>query len=190
MRKGWLKIDGVQDGDRTLAEQVEALLPAIAECDGKTILDLGSCEGLISREFIRAGAKSAIGIESVADHVKVALVECAGLPMTFINADIQTIAKRRFPCDIALCLGIAHKVRFPELVIRMAAESAREMVLMRSGLAADGNGIIRSKHFKKSTCDSHALLRECGFELEKTVMGPEPHCEAVEYWRKKEHFHV
>ncbi len=182
MRHGWLKVNG-QTGDRSLEEQIEALKPAIASCSGKTLLDLGCAEGLIAREFIRAGAKSALCIDAVEDHLKVARKECEGLPMKFMQVDLGTIAgKMTFPADIVLCLGIAHKVKSPETVIRLAANSARKMVLMRSGLAADENGIIRAKHFKKSFCDSHAVLKECGFKLDKTVMGPEPHNETVEYW--------
>lgn len=187
VRKGWLRIPGKQDGDRTVEEQVAALRPAIAECAGKTILDLGCAEGLIGREFARAGAARVIGLEASAAHLAVATEECRKWKqMEFMLVDLNEAAKQLvFSVDIVLCLGIAHKLHEPGDCVRLAANSSNDLVLIRSGRGADENGIIKSKHRPDSTCDSHEIMKTRGFYLWLVKTGPEPHLEKVEYWRRK-----
>lgn len=184
MRKGWLKIPGVQDGDRTLEEQIVAVRPALTEAAGKTVLDLGCAEGLISLEFSKAGASYVLGIDCVEDHLRVARQQCDGHNVNFkkmhlfkVNPDTPA------GFDIVLALGIVHKMQFPERLMRFAARSARELLLLRNS-AASRNGIIRSKHYQENFCDSRAILTEEGFALEKIVDGPKERGEDVEYWRK------
>jgi len=185
MRKGWFIIPGVQDGDRTVEEQAEALRPAMAEAAGKTVLDLGCAEGLLTREFIYAGAKMAFGVDSVPAHLDVAREVCKGMPVQFAQCLLGTVALRT-PApsfDIVMALGVVHKLPFPDVGVRIAAQLSHDLVLLRSGLR-QRNGIITAKQHPQNTCDSHALMREHGFELEKVVQGPGPHFESVEYWRK------
>lgn len=184
MRKGWLIIEGQQDGDRTVREQCEALRYAMEGCSGKSILDLGCAEGLIGREFVNAGAANYLGIEYVDGHIEVARAQCAGLPMEFRQANMNDLPDDwKHEADIVLCLGIAHKLQFPEKAIRIAASSARELVLIRSGRGANKHGIIKSKRHP-NICDSHAVMKECGFHLSRVVKGPPPHSETVEYWER------
>ena len=188
-RKGWFIIPGVQDGDRTIDEQMTAVWPAVGECAGKTVLDLGCAEGLIGREFARAGALSVLGIVSLEDHLAVARQQCAGLPMVFEQAYLLGMARQHLAepgmqqYDIVLALGIAHKIEYPDVAIRFAALSSSNLVLMRSGRGAVDN-VIRYKYCKRNSCDSHAVMRELGFTLEKTVTGPPERKEDVEYWRR------
>lgn len=183
-RHGWLKIPGVQDGDRTLAEQIAALAPALAECRGKAVLDLGCAEGLISLEFSKAGASFVLGVDNKASHLEVARRVCKAKGLEFKeinlkNADPET----PFTFDIVLALGIIHKLTLPDAGLRFAARSAKNLLLLRSGRGSV-NGIISGKHSGVS-CDSHAILREEGFALEKAVTGPPPESEQVEYWRRR-----
>lgn len=182
MRKGWFIIPGVQQGDVTLLDQTIALAPAIAEAPGKTVLDIGCAEGLIGREFARAGAISVTGLDSIADHLTVAAEQCKGLPMEFRLANIND-PQPAYWVDIVLCLNVAHKLKFPEVGVRFAADSSGDLVLIRSGRGSDAKGIIRSKHHG-NLCDSHAIMRERGFQLEKVVDGPRDRHEPVEYWRR------
>lgn len=183
MRHGWLAIPGVQTGDRELDEQTVALLPAIAEAKGKTVLDLGCAEGLIGREFARAGASKVTGIDSVPGHLAVASLQCRKLPMDFILADLNNPSQFVFQVDIVLCLGLAHKLTDPAVAIRFAADCSRDLVLIRSGRGADENGFIKSK-FGEGRCDSHGIMRQRGFDLERVVVGPPPESEPVEYWKR------
>lgn len=189
MRKGWFIIPGMQDGDRTLEQQVEALRPAIAECAGKTVLDIGCAEALVTREFILGGAVRAFGVDAVPDHLEVARGICKGLPVEFALAKLGTDPMPKSPFgdktyDIVLALGVAHKLPFPEVGITIAAQMSHGLVLLRSGVRQQG-GIITAKRHPKNTCDAHALMRLHGFALEKVVPGPAPFHESVEYWRKQ-----
>jgi SAM-dependent methyltransferase len=183
--KGWLRIPDVQDGDRTVQEQTAALRYAIEGCAGKSILDMGCAEGLVGKAFIDAGAIQYTGIESVEGHVKVARKLCAGLPMEFRHINMNDLPEGwANPADIVMCLGIAHKLIDPGKAIRIAAQSARELVLIRSGKGANAQGIIKSKHHG-NTCDSHAIMMAHAFRLSRVVEGPPPHSENVEYWAKQ-----
>lgn len=184
MRHGWLEIPGVQTGDRSLDEQIAALRPALAECNGKTVLDLGCAEGLISLEFSKAGASYVLGIDCVDEHLRIACEQCRGHNVAFKKMQLFK-ANPDTPADfdIVLALGIIHKMQFPERLLRFAARSARSLLLLRSGAGAI-NRIIRGKHHKENPCDSHAVMREEGFALEKVVDGPVGRDEPVEYWTR------
>lgn len=183
MREGWFVIPGVQKGVVTLDDQMIALWPAVVEAKGKTVLDLGCAEGLIGREFARAGAATVVGLDSIVAHLAVAIDQCRDLPMRFAHADLNDPQSELF-ADIVLCLNVAHKLRFPAVGIRFAAKSSRDLVLLRSGRGADAKGIIKSKHHHNNTCDSHAIMRDNGFRLQMVVDGPKDRQEPVEYWRR------
>ncbi len=185
LRHGWLKIPGVQGGERTLAEQLRALRPALAEASGKWVLDLGCAEGLIGLEFAKAGAARVLGIEREAAHLAVARRLCTGagylIKLKQFNLK-QADPARPLAYDIVLALGIIHKLELPERGLRWAARSARELLLLRSGRGSV-NGIIRGK-FSRVACDAAAVLRDEGLLLEKTVDGAAWRDEPVEYWRR------
>lgn len=181
MRRGWFVIPGVQHGDVTLEDQIIALKPAFAEAPGKTVLDIGCAEGLISREFAKAGAREITALDSIEEHLQVAREQCRGYPITFVLANINE-PQPAYSADIVLALGVVHKLRYPEIGVRFAAVCCRDLLLIRSGRGAT-KGIIRSKHHG-NICDSHATLKGEGFVLERTVRGPEDRAEDVEYWRR------
>lgn len=184
MRKGWLIIPGVQDGDRTLDEQMTGVREALAEAPGKTILDLGCAEGLIGREFVLAGAVSCFGIDAIADHLTVARSQCEGLPMTFEQVDFNVLSKsdpiEQF--DIVLSLGVAHKLMYPGDGIRYSARAARSLCLIRMSARPEAaEGILTSKHFGHKASVPKIMKKE-GFTLDRTLMGPKE--ESVQYWRR------
>lgn len=129
MRKGWYIIDGVQDGDRTLAQQIKGL-DAI-DFVGKTCLELGSAEGLMSKWMIERGAKSVDGIEIIADHVKEAWRQCWGLPCSFKVLDLNDVRQLFPPYDIVMALAILQKLKNPSVVVQHYARFAKELLVVR-----------------------------------------------------------
>lgn len=162
------------------------LTPALEECRGKTVLDLGCAEGLIGREFARTGAASVLGIEVLETHLEVARKACAGYPqMRFICRNILThIVKladqKPQQFDIVLALGVIHKMPDPAVPLRFAAQSARELLVFRAPAKAT-DGIVRSKH-TKIKCNVPAVMREEGFVEEELIQGVRG--EAAQYWRR------
>lgn len=189
MAERWFRIKGEAAGDRTLEEQMAGLAPALAEAWGRAVLDLGCAEGLIGREFARAGALSVHGIEVLHRHVAVAERICAGLPMRFTCADLGALAAHEMPLesprryDIVLALAVLHKMADPSLGVRFCCWSAKSLVVIR--LPAHGpttRGILLSKHDPKGRCNLPATMQEQGFRLDRTTPGPRK--ETVQYWRR------
>jgi SAM-dependent methyltransferase len=182
----WFKIDGREGGERTLEEQLKGLAPALEGAKGKRILDLGSAEGLISREFARAGAEHVLGVEIMAEHVEVARELCAGLPCQFIQGDIAQLEVPTGGWDIVLLLAVLHKTREPERILADLASAARELVVIRMPGGAKGG---RYSHHRPGNelVDVALVLQRCGFVLERTERGPTKDCglEPVLYFRRR-----
>lgn len=180
-RRGWLKIPGVQSGERSVEEQMLGLGPALEESKGKTVLDLGCAEGLIGREFIRAGAVSVLGLEHLESHIAVAKAQCAGLPMRFESCDLNVVAVPEKPeFDVVLALAVLHKLIEPDRGTRYCARMARSLVVVR--LPIGSSGVISGKH-SKIKGDVREVMGAEGFLLERTEQGPRK--ELVQYWRRK-----
>ena len=188
--KGWFKVPGLRPkGDRTFEEQMMGLDLALAEAKGKTVLDLGCAEALISREFAKAGARHVVGIELLASHLEVARVVCKGLPVRFITAHLGDYAARH-PApeqfDIVLALGIIHKLHDPSVAMAWAAKSCRDLLCFRAPAkkdkACNGDYLVKSK-FGNARCNVPATMRSLGFVDEGTHNGVRG--ESVQYWRRK-----
>jgi len=181
-KKGWLEIPGVQSGDRTLKEQMLGLESALAECDGKTVLDLGCAEGLIALEFAKAGAKSVFGCDYKQQFIEVANQQAVlnpELPVTFEYAEINE--KTTFPqFDIVLALAILHKLDNPSAGVELCCKVAKELIVIR--LPIGSTGAFRSKHLEHRYCDIRTILTARGFVRERKEAGPRG--EWVQYWRK------
>jgi len=186
LSKGWIAVPGIREqADRTLSEQMAGLEHALSLTSGKTVLDLGCAEGLIGREFALAGAVSVLGIEVLETHLEVARKACADCKqMRFICANLEDYMQRHEPpaqFDIVLCLGIAHKLRNPESVMRFSCRSARDLVCFRAPASA-WDGWFRAKHGGER-CHVPTIMAKQGFTLERHVAGKRG--EGVEYWRRK-----
>lgn len=185
MNKGWFAIPGVQEGDRTLAEQLLGLAPALAEARGKRVLDLGSAEGLIAIEFARAGA-SVTGIEFNPPLYGVALTERDKLAdplrsrLEFICADLSDVAAGApIACDVCLALAIVHKMPRPRAFLKWIAACTSSLVVVR--LPTGSKGRFITKHHGAG-CDVNVEMPALGFRLERTEQGPRT--ELVQYWRR------
>lgn len=126
-RKGWFIIPNIQDGDRTVDEQAQGLQDY--DFNGKTVLDLGCAEGLISAYALMEGAKLVHGCEIVNDHIQVARRLMAGKKAQFFEMDLgnfkqwhkNTFSQMLPRYDVVLMLGIAHKLKEPVSFIKYAA---------------------------------------------------------------------
>lgn len=182
---GWFEIDGLQEGERALEEQMIGLSSALLSAAGKTVLDLGCAEGLISREFARAGARSVTGVDAVERYVSEAFRQCAQLPCEFVLAHIEDLAaqpvKKRF--DVVLALSVLHKLFSPEHGLRFAAESCAEVLVLRlPGYEESRDGILVSK-FVDVKCNVAEVLESCGMTLHEQCDGPR--LEPVQYWVRR-----
>jgi SAM-dependent methyltransferase len=165
--KGWFKTKG-RNGDRTLEQQLTGLEPLLAECAGKSILDIGCAEGLISIKLAKAGALFVRGVEIVPGHVSVANKLKGSLPCDFRVEDANHWAPTG-EYDAVIALALLHKLRDPTaacirfanacfnlMVIRLPPEHAPTILDERSG-------------FKPHDIDH--TMKVCGFELETVTRG-------------------
>lgn len=186
MRHGWFEIKGVQGGDRTAEEQLRGLKPALNACKGKTVLDLGAAEGLISAAFARSGAAEVLAVELVPDHVAAARKVCKGLPVKFVQAELAGWIKNNPDLeqfDIVLVLGIAHKIHAPGVVIEFAAKTTRELLVFR-GPGKKGmywDGWLKAK-FGDGKCHVPTLMQEQGLTEGETLESARG--ERVQYWHR------
>lgn len=186
MVRGWFEIPELnRPGDRTIREQLLGLEPALAETRGKSVLDLGTAEGCIAREFALAGASEVVGVDSLESHLEIARKLCKDLPtVRFVRSHLQDYMPAHEPpeqFDVVLILGIIHKIEDPGWPLGFACRSARDLILFR-GPARAGNGIVTSKHGKQSVHVPTVMYRY-GFRLEKRIAGARN--EGVEYWRRE-----
>lgn len=183
-RKGWFAIPGVQDGDRTLAEQLKGLDPLLVEVSGKTVLDLGCAEGLIAQACVARGAAFVNGLDNNPAFIERA--RALSLPedkARFDLIDMNTVNPvYTLPAaDLVLGLAIFHKLADPAYALRQWSTRARDLLVIR--LPHHGaNGVIASKHRPDQRADINAVMPGCGFFLDGTLPGPRG--EPVQYWRR------
>jgi ribosomal protein L11 methylase PrmA len=189
--KGWLAIPGVQRGERTLAEQMMGLEPALAECAGKTVIDFGCAEGLIGIEFAKHRAH-VLGFELQDRFVKTAneQAQLAGIASRcgFVGYDLAGFVNPEVPedfkvfwkgqADIVLALAIVHKLPDPGTALANMASLARQRLVLR--LPIGSTGVIPYKQNRSVSCDSRQILPAAGMRLEQVCDGPRG--ELVQHW--------
>jgi trans-aconitate methyltransferase len=167
-KPGWFTTDG-RPGDRTLQDQLKGLDLLFAECAGKTILDAGSAEGLISIELAKRGAAVAVhGVEIVPAHVAVGNRLKGPLPVTLEVGDLNSWAPRR-SYDIVIALAILQKVRDPSALAKRLADAARDTVVLRLPPAEAPDVVDERSGFVRHRIAD--VLEHCGFELSSTAEG-------------------
>lgn len=137
MHKGWFKIPGVQDGDRTVEQQLLGLETIAGDLRGRHVLDLGCGEGLIGRHCVDAwGATLVHGVTAIQYEIDEAVKQCVGRPMRFFRADLryelEMLEKRlQGSYHAVLLLSILHKLRKPLECLEWATAMAHELVVIR-----------------------------------------------------------
>lgn len=185
MRHGWFKIPGLQDGDRSAEEQLLGLEVALANCRGKTVLDLGAAEGVISAAFAFSGASHVLAVEMVPEHCAAARIVCAGKPVTVVQAELRGYIEENpepIQFDIVLALGIAHKLHDPASLLSFAARACKDTLIFRGpGKEKFWDGWLRAK-FGQGACHVPTLLAEHGFVEGKTFESARS--ERAQYWHR------
>lgn len=138
----WFTTPG-KPGDRTLEQQLMGLDPLWAEIEGKSVLDVGCAEGLISIECAKRGAGVVHGFEIRPEAVWIAQAHAKRL--TYDNgvyrprpeaecifkvgdANLWTPALRY---DIVLLLAVLHKLKNPFKACQRLAKAAKDLVVIR-----------------------------------------------------------
>lgn len=170
-KKGWF-IAGGRTGDRTLEQQLTGLAPLFETIAGKTVLDAGCAEGLISIALAKAGAAKCHGLELVSGHVQMASDFAAeeGVPCTFEVANLNGYDIGQCePADIVLMLAILHKLNDPTAVCIELAGRAREKCVIR--LPPTGPVIIDDRSGRVPH-NIPAAMDRAGFDLMHETLGP------------------
>lgn len=177
MRKGWFAIPNVQVGDRTIAEQLRGL----EELDvvGRSVLDLGSAEGMILKHMMEQGASRGAAYEGNPDLYEAACGYLKPLGCDVFFADLNE-PQDFGQFDVVLLLAILHKLQNPEISLRRFAEASSETVVIR--LPRESDGIVRWKHGKYMECDTRAVMTDLDFLLIRDAEGPRG--ERVHIWRR------
>lgn len=133
--KGWFKIDGVQDGERDLAYQLKGLevLLRKGNAEGKTVLDLGCAEGLISRCFREAGALSVDGLDMSAERIAYGREQFPDI--RFLQWDLNKGMPRGWLAssyDVVLLLAVLHKLAEPRRTLHFAMALCSDWLAIRA----------------------------------------------------------
>ena len=149
---------------------------------GKTILELGCAEGLMSQWFVdRNGAASVHGIEIVQGHVDLGRQHIVGRQVKLEVANCDTWRPKR-AYDVSVALALLHKLQDPLACLAAMAEATKEMVVVRLPSACSP-WVITDARTDFRPWDVDKCLRLNGFELVDSTMGP--FNEPTGFWRRK-----
>jgi SAM-dependent methyltransferase len=187
MRKGWFKIAGVQDGDRTLGEQLKGLNPLLRDIRGTRVLDLGCAEGLIADACIARGAEAAYGVEINQASVRVGQTMVDR--MVFIShldlnrTDLVVEYLRTLPkLDVCLMLAILVRLRRPlELIDAVVKEQGPALFVVR--LPSFMPGFVKDHRSGNIRFDVTARFNTHGYDLSEVEPGH--YEEWTGYYRKR-----
>ncbi len=167
--KSWFQIDG-KPGDRTLKQQLKGLGDLRDRVKGKTVLDVGCAEGLISMYLIDHGAAAVHGLEVRPDFVEMGNKLRGDRACTFEVADANDYEPVR-QYDIVIMLAVLHKLRDPSAAAKRFATTARETVVLRTPPATPATVIDDRSGGEKHHVG--AVIVGCGFMLKNAgFIGP------------------
>lgn len=154
-------------GDRTREQQLTGLDRLWRAIHGRSVLDVGCAEGVISLECAKRGARLVTGLEIRDDAVVAARSLSQGSPyrdrMAFYVTDVEPFdTTNRF--DVVLMLAILHKLKDPSVVCRRLAALAVELVVIR--LPPAGAPVIIDSRSGNRPHNIDATMIESGFYLE------------------------
>lgn len=168
--RGWFEMSG-RPGTRNLADQLIGLDWLFDNCAGKTVLDVGCAEGLISLETLKRGALTVHGIELVPDRVWMARKLAAQMAPGVAHFEVGDMEfwRPKMPYDIVIALAILHKLKDPGACAAALAECAKETVVLR--LPPDGAPTICDRRSGMKPHRIGDIMRDHGFHLHLELNG-------------------
>ncbi len=167
--RGWFDIPGVQQGERDLTDQVKGLDTLRRYAEGKTVLDLGCAEGLLSHWLCANGAVHADGLDYNSTRIAVGqgLVSArVHLHVADLN-DLSTLPPLRPRYDIVLLLAILQKLKRPEALLDYALARCGYLLAIRTPAPVIDDA--RSEH---RPLDIAARVSSAGFVLLQRSSSP------------------
>lgn len=165
---GWFALAN-RPGDRTLDQQLTGIDPLWDRVVGKTVLDIGCAEGLITLECCKRGAIFARGVEIVPAHVQMAESLRSG-PCAFEVGDAQAwVPDQRY--DVVLLLAVLHKLPDPTSACVQLARVAKELCVIRFPATSFGPVIVDARSGRRPH-DIGEVMESLGFTLECVTDGP------------------
>jgi len=167
MRRGWFKIPGVQDGDRTLAQQILGLEDL--DVRGHDVLELGCAEGLMTRWLVKhKGALHVTGVDVIDDHVNEAMRQNTGVPSSFLVHDLNE-PRPWGGYDTVIALAVLHKLRRPDVMAATIASIARKQIILR--LPPEHAPVVIDQRSGMRPFDCEAPILQRGFKERWTSRG-------------------
>lgn len=168
--KPWFKLDD-RDSERTLEQQCLGLGHMFADCNGKSVLDVGCAEGLIALHATACGARFAHGVELVQSRVQAAndLAFDRRAPAVFYAQAAENFIPPEPQYDIVLMLAILHKMKNPTAVCAMYADMCTDLCVIR--LPPETAPIIIDPRSDNNPHNIGAVMAKHGFKLERVTQG-------------------
>lgn len=166
--KPWFSTPGAP-GDRTLKQQLMGLGDLLERVQGKTVLDVGCAEGLISMHLVDRGAAAVHGIEMRPDFVENGLTLRGDRAVTLECANANDYEPVR-QYDIVIMLAVLHKLKDPTAACKRFAAAAREMVVLR--LPPKHAPKIVDARSESVPHDMAYAMGASGFMLKNACLGP------------------
>ena len=160
--KGWFKLGEGRKADRTLKQQLRGLGELQERIAGKSVLDIGCAEGLISIQLIDRGAIAAHGIEMRPDYVDDANRLRGDRACTFEVANANEWLPRR-QYDVVIMLAVLHKLKNPAEACLRYAQAANELVVLR--LPPKHAPLILDERSGMQPFDIGEVMTAAGFRL-------------------------
>lgn len=178
--KPWFTVGNVP-GDRTLDQQMVGLDRLMKAVPGKTVLDCGCAQGLISIEMARAGAKYVHGVELLQPFVDTAWQQAGEMENIGFERGDMNVWQAPWQFDVVTALAILQKLRDPCAVASMLADTAREMIVIRTPPGKDP-WTLPPERGRTVPHNIGAVLRGRGWKLSEQLAGT--FGEVIGYWER------
>lgn len=165
-------------------------LRSLIDFRGKSVVDLGCNEGFYCQEAVRLGAAHVVGVDIDAHRIEKATFAANVLGMEeiqFVQASAYDVTQQTLSgrCDLALVLGLLHRVSDPYQLILKASELADTVVFEWAALSSHqpvmqfwGGG---TKDYDHHNTGYWKISRRCVLEiLARTRAGHYSHIEPKE----------